>query len=286
MISFSDAWLNLVNVVKSFRPTDVLDILITSFLVYKLITWAKVTRTGQLVKGLLALIVAYFLADWMQLQTMKYAMQYLFSNGLILLAVIFQPELRTALERVGRSRISQLELFSHQEEKSADQQWRAAISAICEAAPVLSRQKTGALMVIERKSRLGEIIKTGTIIDSVPSMELIGNIFFHNSPLHDGAMILRDGKLYAAGCFLPLSDNYDISKQLGTRHRAALGMSENSDALVIVVSEENGVISVALEGKLTRGYDAEMLRELLEKTLLPEKKSEDKKPGFWRAITK
>lgn len=286
MISFSDAWLNLVNVFKSFRPTDVLDILITSFLVYKLITWAKVTRTGQLVKGLLALIVAYFLADWMQLQTMKYAMQYLFSNGLILLAVIFQPELRTALERVGRSRISQLELFSHQEEKSADQQWRAAISAICEAAPVLSRQKTGALMVIERKSRLGEIIKTGTIIDSVPSMELIGNIFFHNSPLHDGAMILRDGKLYAAGCFLPLSDNYDISKQLGTRHRAALGMSENSDALVIVVSEENGVISVALEGKLTRGYDAEMLRELLEKTLLPEKKSEDKKPGFWRAITK
>ena len=286
MISFSDAWLNLVNVVKSFRPTDVLDILITSFLVYKLITWAKVTRTGQLVKGLLALVVAYFLADWMQLQTMKYAMQYLFSNGLILLAVIFQPELRTALERVGRSRISQLELFSHQEEKSADQQWRAAISAICEAAPVLSRQKTGALMVIERKSRLGEIIKTGTIIDSVPSMELIGNIFFHNSPLHDGAMILRDGKLYAAGCFLPLSDNYDISKQLGTRHRAALGMSENSDALVIVVSEENGVISVALEGKLTRGYDAEMLRELLEKTLLPEKKSEDKKPGFWRAIKK
>ena len=286
MISFSDAWLNLVNVVKSFRPTDVLDILITSFLVYKLITWAKVTRTGQLVKGLLALVVAYFLADWMQLQTMKYAMQYLFSNGLILLAVIFQPELRTALERVGRSRISHLELFSHQEEKSADQQWRAAISAICEAAPVLSRQKTGALMVIERKSRLGEIIKTGTIIDSVPSMELIGNIFFHNSPLHDGAMILRDGKLYAAGCFLPLSDNYDISKQLGTRHRAALGMSENSDALVIVVSEENGVISVALEGKLTRGYDAEMLRELLEKTLLPEKKSEDKKPGFWRAITK
>ena len=286
MISFSDAWLNLVNVVKSFRPTDVLDILITSFLVYKLITWAKVTRTGQLVKGLLALVVAYFLADWMQLQTMKYAMQYLFSNGLILLADIFQPELRTALERVGRSRISQLELFSHQEEKSADQQWRAAISAICEAAPVLSRQKTGALMVIERKSRLGEIIKTGTIIDSVPSMELIGNIFFHNSPLHDGAMILRDGKLYAAGCFLPLSDNYDISKQLGTRHRAALGMSENSDALVIVVSEENGVISVALEGKLTRGYDAEMLRELLEKTLLPEKKSEDKKPGFWRAITK
>ena len=286
MISFSEAWINLINVLKSFRPTDVLDILITSFLVYKLITWAKVTRTGQLVKGLLALVVAYFLADWMQLQTMKYTMQYLFSNGLILLAVIFQPELRTALERVGRSRISKLDLFSHQEEKSADQQWKASISAICEAAPVLSRQKTGALMVIERKSRLGEIIKTGTVIDSVPSMELIGNIFFHNSPLHDGAMILRDGKLYAAGCFLPLSDNYDISKQLGTRHRAALGMSENSDALVIVVSEENGVISVALEGKLTRGYDAEMLRELLEKTLLPEKKAEDRKPGFWRAITK
>ena len=121
VISFSEAWINLVNVLKSFRPTDVLDILITSFLVYKLITWAKVTRTGQLVKGLLALVIAYFLADWMQLQTMKYTMQYLFSNGLILLAVIFQPELRTALERVGRSRISKLDLFSHQEEKSVDQ---------------------------------------------------------------------------------------------------------------------------------------------------------------------
>lgn len=286
MISFSDAWLNLVNVVKSFRPTDVLDILITSFLVYKLITWAKVTRTGQLVKGLLALVIAYFLADWMQLQTMKYAMQYLFSNGLILLAVIFQPELRTALERVGRSRISKLELFSHQEEKSVDQQWKTAIGAICEAAPVLSRQKTGALMVIERKSRLGEIIKTGTIIDSVPSMELIGNIFFHNSPLHDGAMIrgMENCMLQAVFCLFQI---ITISaSSWGPRHRAALGMSENSDALVIVVSEENGVISVALEGKLTRGYDAEMLRELLEKTLLPEKKAEDKKPGFWRAITK
>ncbi|MBQ3242126.1 MAG: diadenylate cyclase CdaA [Oscillospiraceae bacterium] len=284
-MSFNDAWLNLVSVIKSFRPTDALDILITSFLVYKLIQWARASRAGQLAKGLIALVAAYFVADWMQLPIMKASLQYLFSNALILLAVIFQPELRTALERVGRSRISQLDLFNQKEEKQTDMQWKTAINAICEAAPILSRQKTGALMVIERKSRLGEIIKTGTIIDSVPSMELIGNIFFHNSPLHDGAMVLRDGKLYSAGCFLPLSDNYDISKQLGTRHRAALGMSENSDALVIVVSEETGVVSVAMEGKLTRGYDADMLRDLLEKTLLPEK-TEEKKSGFWRAINK
>ena len=284
-MSFNDAWLNLVSVIKSFRPTDALDILITSFLVYKLIQWARASRAGQLAKGLIALVAAFFVADWMQLPTIKVALQYLFSNALILLAVIFQPELRTALERMGRSRISQLDLFNQKEEKAIDLQWKTAINAICEAAPVLSRQKTGALMVIERKSRLGEIIKTGTIIDSVPSMELIGNIFFHNSPLHDGAMVLRDGKLYSAGCFLPLSDNYDISKQLGTRHRAALGMSENSDALIIVVSEETGVVSVAMEGKLTRGYDADMLRDLLEKTLLPEK-AEEKKSGFWRAINK
>lgn len=284
-MSFNDAWLNLVSVIKSFRPTDALDILITSFLVYKLIQWARASRAGQLAKGLIALVAAFFVADWMQLPTIKVALQYLFSNALILLAVIFQPELRTALERMGRSRISQLDLFNQKDEKAIDLQWKTAINAICEAAPVLSRQKTGALMVIERKSRLGEIIKTGTIIDSVPSMELIGNIFFHNSPLHDGAMVLRDGKLYSAGCFLPLSDNYDISKQLGTRHRAALGMSENSDALIIVVSEETGVVSVAMEGKLTRGYDADMLRDLLEKTLLPEK-AEEKKSGFWRAINK
>ena len=284
-MSFNDAWLNLVSVIKSFRPTDALDILITSFLVYKLIQWARASRAGQLAKGLIALVAAFFVADWMQLPTIKVALQYLFSNALILLAVIFQPELRTALERMGRSRISQLDLFNQKDEKAIDFQWKTAINAICEAAPVLSRQKTGALMVIERKSRLGEIIKTGTIIDSVPSMELIGNIFFHNSPLHDGAMVLRDGKLYSAGCFLPLSDNYDISKQLGTRHRAALGMSENSDALIIVVSEETGVVSVAMEGKLTRGYDADMLRDLLEKTLLPEK-AEEKKSGFWRAINK
>ena len=253
------------NITASVGFTDVLDILIVAFLIYKLLGFIRETRAEQLAKGLFVLVIITMLSQLFHFYTLHWILSNLMTVGLVAIVVIFQPELRTALERVGRSRISKLELFSHQEEKSVDQQWKTAIGAICEAAPVLSRQKTGALMVIERKSRLGEIIKTGTIIDSVPSMELIGNIFFHNSPLHDGAMILRDGKLYAAGCFLPLSDNYDISKQLGTRHRAALGMSENSDALVIVVSEENGVISVALEGKLTRGYDAEMLRELLEK---------------------
>ena len=142
-MSFNDAWLNLVSVIKSFRPTDALDILITSFLVYKLIQWARASRAGQLAKGLIALVAAYFVADWMQLPIMKAALQYLFSNALILLAVIFQPELRTALERVGRSRISQLDLFNQKEEKQTDMQWKTAINAICEAAPILSRQKTG-----------------------------------------------------------------------------------------------------------------------------------------------
>lgn len=284
-MSLTDAWLNLVHVIRSFRPADILDIIITAFFVYKLIGWAKVTRTGQLVKGLLALVVVYFLTSWMQLQTLQFTLGYLFQNALILLAVIFQPELRTALERVGRTSIS-TDLFSHTDEKSLQMQWQNAVDAVCEAAPVLSRDKIGALIVIERKTRLGEIIKTGTVIDSSSSMELICNIFFPNSPLHDGALIMRGGRAYAAGCFLPLSSNYDISKQLGTRHRAALGMSENSDAVVIVVSEETGVISVAMDGKLTRDYDAKKLRELFEKELLHENGQEEKRTGIWRVIRK
>lgn len=284
MISLSDAWLNLIFVIKSFRPADVLDIVITAFLIYKLIGWAKVTRTGQLVKGIAALVVIYFITNWMQLQTIQYSLNYLFQNALILLAVIFQPELRTALEKVGRSRIS-TEIFSHQDENELNALWHTAIDAVCEAVPILSKQKIGALIVFERKTRLGEIIKTGTVIDSAAGNELIGNIFFPNSPLHDGALIIRDGKLYAAGCFLPLSSNYDISKQLGTRHRAALGMSENSDAVVVVVSEENGMISVALDGVLTREYTAQKLRTLLEEQLLSGSETE-KKTGIWRRIRK
>ncbi len=162
----------------------------------------------------------------------------------------------------------------------------SAITAISNAANSLSRSKTGALMVLERTTKLGEIIKTGTVVDAVPSVELIGNIFFVNSPLHDGAMIIRGGKIFAAGCYLPLSDNHEISRELGTRHRAGLGMSENSDAVVIIVSEETGVISVAIKGELTRGYTTESLAKLLNTEILSDNDDQaasEKKEPFWKS---
>ncbi|MFA9381765.1 MAG: diadenylate cyclase, partial [Acetanaerobacterium sp.] len=183
-----------------------------------------------------------------------------------------------------------LNLFSQSDIDEDEQERRrhTAITAVCESAVSLSRQKIGALIVFERETKLGEIIKTGTVIDAEAVVELISNVFFPNSPLHDGAMIIRNGKLYAAGCFLPISDNHSISKTLGTRHRAALGMSENSDAVIIVVSEETGGISVAENGKLIRNYDAASLAERLEKMLFTPKFSDfaEKRPPFWRGKAK
>ena len=212
----------------------------------------------------------------------------LFQYGVIALLVVFQPELRRMLETVGRTRIADLNVFNigHLDANAQKQQWNVAITAISNAANSLSRSKTGALMVLERTTKLGEIIKTGTVVDAVPSVELIGNIFFVNSPLHDGAMIIRGGKIFAAGCYLPLSDNHEISRELGTRHRAGLGMSENSDAVVIIVSEETGVISVAIKGELTRGYTTESLAKLLNTEILSDNDDQaasEKKEPFWKS---
>lgn len=281
-----ETWIQFVDVIRTVRLADVIDVICISYLVYKLVSLVRETRAAQLIKGILIILAAYLISDLARMQTMQFVMEYILNNGLIVLVVVFQPELRRALEQVGRSKFSKFGFFAiHPDmEQELEQSWQGAIDAICESLEPLSSQKIGALMVIERKTKLGEIIKTGTIIDSKPSMELIGNVFFPNSPLHDGAMIIRDGKLYAAGCFLPLSENYGISKQLGTRHRASLGMSENSDAIVLVVSEETGVISIARDGVLKRNYTPQNVRELLEKELLPSKSAEssDKKPVFWR----
>jgi diadenylate cyclase len=281
-----ETWIQFVDVIRTVRLADAIDVICISYLVYKLVSLVRETRAAQLIKGILIILAAYLISDLARMQTMQFVMEYILNNGLIVLVVVFQPELRRALEQVGRSKFSKFGFFAiHPDtEQELEQSWQGAIDAICESLEPLSSQKIGALMVIERKTKLGEIIKTGTIIDSKPSMELIGNVFFPNSPLHDGAMIIRDGKLYAAGCFLPLSENYGISKQLGTRHRASLGMSENSDAIVLVVSEETGVISIARDGVLKRNYTPQNVRELLEKELLPSKSAEssDKKPVFWR----
>ncbi len=232
----ADLWNNLRNVFGTVLPQDLLDIAIISYLFYQVAKLVRETRAAQLVKGIMILLLMSVLATQLRLRTLSFLMENILQTGLVVMVVVFQPELRRALEQVGRSQIGKLKFFSSgMDEGEVRERWRGFVDALVEGAASLSRQKIGALVVIERNTRLGDIIKTGTVIDSGPSAELIGNIFFPNSPLHDGAMVVRDGRLHAAGCFLPLSDNSEISRELGTRHRAALGMSEMSDAVVVVV---------------------------------------------------
>ena len=271
---FAEVWSHIVKFFLSYNYlTDTLDILLVAFAIYSLIKLVRDSRAEQLLKGLCLLGIAYGAAHLLQLTTLKYLLKIVFDNALIVLVVIFQPEIRRALEQAGHSRISKLNLFgaSVEENERYVQSWPRAISAVCGAVATLQRQKMGALIVFERTTKLGEIIKTGTIVDADPTPELIGNIFFNKAPLHDGAMIIRDGRVHAAGCILPLSDNMRISRELGTRHRAGLGMSENSDALVVIVSEETGTVSMAVAGELKRNYSPEALRVALENGILWDK---------------
>lgn len=266
-------------ILRSIRVQDVLDILIVAYLVYKLIDLLRETRAGQLIKGVLGIILVYVLAKAFQLRAVSAIIRYLITYGVFALLIIFQPELRKILERLGRTRFSLAQLrktlnnlggSANSFEYSSNMM--RCINAICDSCAMLSKERIGALIVIERSTRLGDIIATGTLVDANPTAELIKNIFFPNSPLHDGAMVIREGRIHAAGCFLPLSNNYDISRTLGTRHRAALGMSEVSDALIVIVSEETGAISVAKDGKLNLRLTVNSLNSILCDELLSEYK--------------
>ena len=258
---------------------DYLDIILVAFLIYYLVKLIKETRAMQLLKGMAVVLVVYIVAALAELQTLQFIMNTVISTGVLALIILFQPELRRVLERVAQTQLSGLKKFfgagdsrtvEHFEETSN------CIDVVSEACKSLSKTRTGALMVFERETKLGEIIKTGTVVDAEPSTELIGNLFYVNTPLHDGAMVIREGRLYASGCFLPLSQNYTISKEMGTRHRAALGMSENSDAVVVVVSEETGTISIAENGVIERNFTPENLRRRLRKELLLKQEDGDK----------
>lgn len=263
---------DLTGILRSIHINDILDILLVAYLIYQAFVLVRETRALQLLKGILALVALYLMSHLLTLKAMSFIMRNILQFGALALLVVFQPELRRALEQVGRARFSDFQLLSSGDADQDALNWNLMIKAVGEAVTYLSKRKIGALMVFERQTKLGEIIKTGTIIDASPSAEIIGNLFFPNSPLHDGAAIIRNGKLYAAGCFLPLSDNFEISKDLGTRHRAALGMSENSDAVIVVVSEETGVITVVQDGKLRRGYTSESVMAELSSIFIPEKK--------------
>lgn len=245
------------NIVSSVGITDVLDIAIITFLVYKLLGFIRETRAEQLAKGLLLLVVATVLSKWMHLYTLHWLLSGLISAGLVAIVVIFQPELRRALEYLGRSRITNA--FGEVDKEEA----KRIVGQFVEAVDSMSASRTGALIVIEREISLNDIVETGTVIDSQITAQMIGTIFYEGTPLHDGAVIVRGDKLYAAGCVLPLTQNKELNKELGTRHRAGIGITENSDALVIIVSEETGIISIAQNGKLTRFLDGKTIEKKL-----------------------
>ncbi len=266
-MEFIKDFLNVIwNVAIAITLRDVVDIILLTTLIYILITFMRETRAGQLMKGIILYLVFYLLCNQFELRAMTYILESALSVGLITVVIVFQPELRRALERFGRVSSNVLAFGTENSERSTI--WHIAINEITDACESLSETSTGALIVLERTTKLGEQIETGTYMNAKPSSELLCNIFYPKTPLHDGAVIVRDGMLLAAACYLPKPQKEElINKQLGSRHRAAIGMSENSDAVIIVVSEETGVISIAEDGELTRGFDKESLRKVLREKI-------------------
>ena len=254
---------------------DIIDILIMAFIIYKLIMLIRRTSSGAVAKGILVLIVALWASSLLQLNTVNFLLGRVVEWGVVALVVIFQPEIRRFLEQMGRTSLGQV--FTHAEERN---ELDGAITQTVEAYASLSKSKTGALMVFERKNMLDDAIKTGTALDCSVSAELLKNIFWNKAPLHDGAVIVRGGRIVGAGCMLPMSGNVNLSRELGMRHRAGIGASEHTDAVVAIVSEETGSISVAVGGMLKRHLAPETLERLLRNELMPEKEQTEAPSKF------
>ena len=254
---------------------DIIDILIMAFIIYKLIMLIRRTSSGAVAKGILVLIVALWASSLLQLNTVNFLLGRVVELGVVALVVIFQPEIRRFLEQMGRTSLGQV--FTHAEERN---ELDGAITQTVEAYASLSKSKTGALMVFERKNMLDDAIKTGTALDCSVSAELLKNIFWNKAPLHDGAVIVRGGRIVGAGCMLPMSGNVNLSRELGMRHRAGIGASEHTDAVVAIVSEETGSISVAVGGMLKRHLAPETLERLLRNELMPEKEQTEAPSKF------
>ncbi|MBR6004872.1 MAG: diadenylate cyclase CdaA [Clostridia bacterium] len=250
-----------LSVVSSFHWYDLLDILFVAFILYQAIKLIRETRAFQLAKGLVAVGIVYLVANIVGMKATSFLFSRLFADVLILLIVLFQPEIRHAIEHMGRG-WRFIDFFLPQNEEKVSES-RKAIIEIAKACQRMANSKTGSIIIMENKTMLGDIIETGKVADAKITHELIGNIFFPNSPLHDGAAIVRDAKLYAAGCVLPLTDNPEIPSDLGMRHRAAIGVTEQSDAVAIITSEETGIISVCYKGNIERGFDEASLRTKL-----------------------
>ena len=270
----------------SFGITDFLDIALISFVVYSAIKLIRETRAFQLVKGLLLLAVAYLVINQLDMQTSSYIFRFLFQNVFIIIVILFQQEIRQVIEKVGNSKFTSLSLILKGSSTDREKVVNDSINEISKAVQRMSESKTGSLIVMERQTLLGDVIKSGKPVDAFITHELIGNIFFPKSPLHDGAAIVRNGRLVAAGCVLPLTKNIEVSSDLGTRHRAALGMSEQSDAAVVVVSEETGIISLAYQGTLERNLTDSELREKLINLLVDNPSDKIIDNGIFKKIFK
>ncbi|SEN38171.1 diadenylate cyclase CdaA [Lihuaxuella thermophila] len=246
---------------------DIVDILIVSYIIYQLLILLRGTRAVQLLKGITVLIAIWLISNVFHLSTLQWLIENLFSVGVIAVIIIFQPELRRALEQLGRGG------FFGRNRQAEDQIAAKMVGEVTKAAIHFAKKRIGALIVIERQTGLSDYIETGVVLEAKLSSELLKNIFLPNGPLHDGAVIVRNEQIMAAGCYLPLSENPFISKELGTRHRAGIGMSELSDAVVLIVSEETGQISLAIQGNLERGLNEETLVSRLYQELKPPEKN-------------
>ena len=252
-----------MEIFASIRLLDILDILIIAVIFYKILMLIRETRAEQLIKGIIIILVALKLSEWAKLYSVNFILKNTVTLGFVALLIVFQPELRRGLEYLGRSKFLSKSIQY--------EEFLESIDSIIESVIAMSNDKVGALIVMERETGISDIIETGILINGNLTSQLLTNIFVPNTPLHDGAVIVRENKIIAAGCLLPLSDNQNISKELGTRHRAALGMSEDTDCIIIIVSEETGGISVAKDGKLSRFLDKKILRKILIDAYDPQK---------------
>ncbi len=276
IIDFASSYL----VIPDFKPTDALEIVIISFLIYEVMVWIKDTRSWQLFKGIVMLLVFVMFASILNLTTILWLAEKTLNVGIIAVIIVFQPELRRALEQIGRKSIFANFNIGDESRNVNEKFSDRTINELIKATYELAKTKTGALVVIEQEVSLSEYERTGIDIDSVISSQLLINIFEHNTPLHDGAVIIRHDRIVSATCYLPLSDNMELSKELGTRHRAGVGVSEVTDSLTIIVSEETGKVAVALEGKIYRNIDGEQLRKYL--VTAQNKKVESKRFKIWK----
>ncbi|MBS5452839.1 MAG: diadenylate cyclase CdaA [Ruminococcus sp.] len=272
---------SILSIIKTIQLRDIVDILSIALLIFGLFKLIQETRAVQLLKGVIMLLIVYFLSSLFGLVMLSSLLRTFFEAAVVVIAIIFQPEIRKALEQMGRNNTYKKYIKIFTKHHKGDEWKKAVEKSIVDAADtavLFSRSKTGALLVFERETMLSDIAATGTIIDAETSVALFGNIFFNKAPLHDGASIIRDGKLFAAGCILPLTSNRNVDINLGTRHRAGLGISEQSDAVVLIVSEETGVISLAVNGILLREFTREELIKKLEQFLIYDRGYDDDEP--------